>query len=164
MISGKPNVGMTLNGALGGLVGITAGCAFVSPVSAIIIGLLAGILVAVSVEVIDKVFHIDDPVGAVSVHGICGIFGTLAIGLFGETAYGAGANGLFFGGGFELLGIQAVGAFSVVGWVVVTAGILFAVIKRTVGLRVTPEEERIGLDIGEHGIESYSGFQIFSNM
>ncbi len=161
---GKPDPSMSLNGALAGLVGITAGCAFVSPMSAIIIGLIAGVLVSVSVELIDKVLHIDDPVGAVSVHGVCGIFGTLAVGLFGETAYGAGANGLFFGGGFSLLGIQAVGVLAVVGWVVITTSILFAILKHTIGLRVKPEEERIGLDIGEHGIESYSGFQIFSNM
>jgi ammonium transporter, Amt family len=161
---GKPDPSMSLNGALAGLVGITAGCAFVSPISALIIGLIAGILVAVSVELLDKVFHIDDPVGAVSVHGVCGAFGTLAVGLFGETAYGAAADGLFFGGGLELLGVQAVGVISVVGWVLATTGILFAILKFTVGLRVKPEEEMIGLDIGEHGMESYSGFQIFSNM
>lgn len=161
---GKPDPSMSLNGALAGLVGITAGCAFVSPISAVIIGLLAGIIVVLSVELLDKVFHIDDPVGAISVHGICGAFGTLAVGLFGETAFGAGANGLFFGGGFTLLGIQAVGVVSVFGWVAVTAGILFAILKLTTGLRVKPEEELMGLDIGEHGIESYSGFQIFSNM
>ena len=158
---GKPDPSMALNGALAGLVAITAGCAFVSPFSAIVIGLLAGILVIISVEFLDKVLHIDDPVGAVSVHGVCGAFGTLAVGLFAQEAYG-GVNGLFFGGGISLLGVQALGVVTVFVWVFASCLGLFALIKKTIGLRVKPGEEQRGLDIGEHGIESYSGFQIFT--
>jgi len=156
----KPDPSMALNGALAGLVAITAGCASVSPLSAIIIGLFAGIIVVLSVELFDKIFHIDDPVGAVSVHGVCGAFGTLMVGLFAEKAYG-GANGLLFGGGLNLLGAQALGIISVFAWVAVTATIVFLGIKFTIGLRVDPKEEIKGLDIEEHGMESYSGFQIF---
>ncbi|MBN1699418.1 MAG: ammonium transporter [Spirochaetales bacterium] len=157
---GKPDPSMSLNGALAGLVAITAGCSSVSPGSSIVIGLLAGIIVVASVEFIDKVLHIDDPVGAVSVHGVCGAFGTLAVGLFAESAYG-GVDGLFFGGGFGLLGTQTIGVVSVGCWVAITSLALFFAIKKTIGLRVTPEEELKGLDIEEHGMESYSGFQIF---
>jgi len=152
---------MALNGALAGLVAITAGCAYVSPSSSLIIGLAAGLLVIVSVELLDKRLHIDDPVGAVSVHGVCGAFGTLAVGLFAESAYG-GVNGLFFGGGLGLLGVQALGTLSVFAWVFGSCLVLFTVIKATMGLRVSAEEELRGLDIGEHGIESYSGFQVFT--
>lgn len=160
---GKPEPTMSLNGALAGLVAITAPCAVVSPTSAIIIGFIGGIIVVVSVEVIDKVFHIDDPVGAISVHGVCGAFGTLAAGLFAQAKYaGDGTNGLFFGGGLKLLGIQALGVASVFVWTFVVALILFSVIKMTVGLRVSREEELRGLDIEEHGIESYPSFQIFT--
>jgi len=158
---GKPDPSMALNGALAGLVAITAGCAYVSPSSSLIIGLAAGLLVIVSVELLDKRLHIDDPVGAVSVHGVCGAFGTLAVGLFAESAYG-GVNGLFFGGGFGLLGVQALGTLSVFAWVFGSCLVLFTVIKATMGLRVSAEEELRGLDIGEHGIESYSGFQVFT--
>jgi Amt family ammonium transporter len=157
----KPDPSMSLNGALAGLVAITAPCAYVSPGSSVIIGLVAGILVVFSVELFDKVLHIDDPVGAISVHGICGAFGTLSVGLFAEEAFG-GVNGLFFGGGLKQLGIQFLGVISVFGWVVITASILFIVLKYTVGLRVSPEEELKGLDLEEHGMESYSGFQIFT--
>jgi Amt family ammonium transporter len=142
------------------LVGITAGCASVSPGSAIVIGLIAGILVVASVEFIDKVLHIDDPVGAASVHGVCGAWGTIAVGLFAQEAYG-GANGLFFGGGAGLLGVQVLGVLAVFVWVAAAALILFGILKAAGALRVTPDEELRGLDIGEHGIESYSGFQIF---
>lgn len=160
--SGKPDVSMSLNGALAGLVAITAGCASVSPMSSIYIGLIAGILVVLAVGFFDSVLKIDDPVGAISVHGVCGAIGTLLVGLFAEAQYaGDGISGLFFGGGFKLLGIQAIGVLSVFGWVVITSGILFFIIKKTVGLRVTREEEIRGLDIDEHGMESYSGFQIF---
>ena len=114
-----------------------------------------------SVEFIDKVLRIDDPVGAVSVHGVCGAFGTLCAGFFAEEAYG-GVNGFFFGGGLAPVGVQLLGIASVFIWVVVTAGIVFGVTKATIGLRVSPEEELKGLDIGEHGIESYAGFQIFT--
>jgi Amt family ammonium transporter len=165
---GKPDPSMSLNGALAGLVAITAPCAVVSPTSAVIIGAIAGVLVVLSVTFFDKVLKIDDPVGAVSVHGVCGAFGTLAVGLFAQARYAGAAgvgpvNGLFFGGGWSLLGIQLLGVVSVFAWVSVTCLILFSLIKLTVGLRVSPEEELRGLDIGEHGIESYSGFQIFSN-
>ena len=162
----KPDASMTLNGALAGLVAITAPCAVVSPLSAIIIGLLAGVIVVLAVEFFDKVLHIDDPVGAISVHGVCGVFGTLAVGIFAEAKYaesaGLGAvNGLFFGGGFHQLGIQALGSISTFAWVGVTTFILFFILKKTIGLRVSRKEELRGLDIDEHGMEAYSGFQIF---
>lgn len=160
--SKKPDVSMSLNGALAGLVAITAGCASVSPVSAIGIGLIAGIVVVLSVELFDFAFKIDDPVGAISVHGVCGALGTLMVGLFAEKQYG-GVDGLFFGGGFTLLGVQAIGVLAVMAWVTVTAGAIFLAIKYTVGLRVSREEELRGLDIDEHGMEAYSGFQIFRN-
>ena len=156
----KPDPSFSLNGALAGLVGITAGTAGVSPGRAVLIGLIAGVLVVFSVEFFDKVLHIDDPVGAASVHGVCGAWGTLAVGLFAQEAYG-GVNGLFYGGGFGLLGVQAVGVLSVAVWVGASALILFGVLKAVKLLRVSPDEEMRGLDIGEHGIESYSGFQIF---
>ena len=164
----KPDASMSLNGALAGLVAITAPCAVVSPGSAIIIGLIAGVLVVLAVEFFDKVLHIDDPEGAVSVHGICGLFGTLMVGLFAQAKYASAAglgevNGLFYGGGFRLLGVQALGGLSVFVWVGVTAFIMFTVIKKTIGLRVTREEELRGLDIEEHGMEAYSGFQIFTS-
>jgi Amt family ammonium transporter len=152
---------MALNGALAGLVGITAGCANVSPMSAVIIGGVAGVLVVIAIEFVDKVLRIDDPVGAVSVHGVCGAWGTLAVGLFAQEAYG-GVNGLFFGGGLSQLLAQATGVISVFGWVFVSAFILFGVIKKVIGLRVTDEEQLKGLDVGEHGLEAYAGFQIFT--
>ncbi|HOC90971.1 MAG TPA: ammonium transporter [bacterium] len=158
---GKPDTSMTLNGALAGLVGITAPCANVSPSSAVIIGAVAGVLVVLAVEFVDRILKIDDPVGAISVHGICGAWGTLAAGLFAQSKYG-GVDGLFFGGGFSQLGVQALGVVSVFAWSFISASVLFAVIKIVVGLRVSPEEELRGLDIEEHGIESYSGFQIFT--
>ncbi|MBP7583073.1 MAG: ammonium transporter [Spirochaetes bacterium] len=160
--SGKPDVSMTLNGALAGLVAITAGCASVSPSSAVFIGLIAGVVVVFAVEFFDFVLKIDDPVGAISVHGVCGSLGTLLVGLFAQESYaGAGVNGLFFGGGLKLLGIQFTGVIAVIAWTVVTSGILFFVLKKTMGIRVTRDEELKGLDIEEHGMESYSGFQIF---
>jgi len=164
----KPDASMTLNGALAGLVGITAGCAVVSPISAIIIGMLSGIICSVSIDLLDKKFHIDDPVGAISVHGVTGAFGTLAVGLFTQSGYaelsGFGAvNGLFFGGGFKLLLAQLTGVVSVFVWTFGTMLLIFFVIKKTMGLRVSREEELKGLDIEEHGMEAYSGFQIFQN-
>lgn len=164
---GRPDTSMALNGALAGLVGITAPCACVSSLSAIIIGAVAGILVVLSVEFIDKVLHIDDPVGAISVHGVCGTWGTLSVGLFAEAAYGKSSgvgtiNGLFFGGGLSQLFTQIIGAVSVFIWVFGTAAALFYVIKRTIGLRASDEEQLKGLDISEHGMESYAGFQIFT--
>ncbi len=164
---GKPDASMSLNGALAGLVAITAPCACVSPTSAVIIGVLAGALCVVSVEFIDKVLHIDDPVGAVSVHGVCGAFGTLSVGLFAQESYAVASgldpvNGLFFGGGFKQLGIQLVGVVSVFAWVIVTTLVLFLVLKAVMGLRVSKDEELRGLDIGEHGMEAYPSFQIFT--
>ncbi len=164
----KPDASMTLNGALAGLVGITAGCAVVSPISAIIIGILCGILVSIAIDILDKKLRIDDPVGAISVHGICGAFGTIAVGLFAQSSYSnisgfGNTNGLFFGGGFRLLLIQFTGVVSVFIW---TFGLMFAaflIIKKTIGLRVSREVEIKGLDIEEHGMEAYSGFQIFQN-
>ncbi len=161
IVIGKPDASMALNGVLAGLVAITAPCANVSPLSAAIIGLIAGVIVVLSVLFVDKVLKIDDPVGAVSVHGVCGAFGTLAAGLFAQESYG-GVNGLLFGGGFGVFGVQLLGVVSVFAWAFGTAMILFTIIKYTVGLRVKPEEEVAGLDIGEHGQEAYAGFQIFS--
>jgi Amt family ammonium transporter len=162
---GKPDPSMSLNGALAGLVGITAGCWAVSPLGAVIIGLIAGILVVASVEFIDKVLHVDDPVGAVSVHGVCGAWGTLAVGLFADGVNSGGEIvGLFYGGGLAQLGIQALGVIAVFAWVLVTGLILFGILKGTNNLRVSESEELMGLDISEHASESYAGFQIFSNM
>ncbi len=156
---GKPDPSMSLNGALAGLVGITAGCAVATPFGAVIIGLIAGVLVVASVEFVDKILHIDDPVGAVSVHGVCGAWGTLAVGLFANTD---DIRGLFYGGGFSRLGIQALGVISVFAWAAGVGLVLFIVIKKTIGLRVSEKEELMGLDIGEHASEAYAGFQIFS--
>ncbi len=164
---GKPDTSMTLNGALAGLVAITAPCASVSPTSAVIIGAIAGVLVVTSVEFIDRVLKVDDPVGAVSVHGVCGAFGTLAAGLFAQAKYGEASgvgavNGLFFGGGFAQFWTQIIGVAAVFMWSFFGALLLFFVIKHTIGLRVSREEELRGLDIEEHGMEAYSGFQIFT--
>jgi len=160
----KPDISMSMNGALAGLVAITAPCFVVDPIPAMIIGLIAGILVVFSVEFIDKVLHIDDPVGAVSVHAVNGVWGTLAVGLFAVPGRIDGVNGLFYTGDWHSLGIQALGVISVFAWVVVTMGIIFGVLKATKGLRVSEKEERQGLDINEHGADAYNGFQIFSNM
>jgi Amt family ammonium transporter len=157
----KPDVSMSLNGALAGLVGITAPTAVVSPLGAIAIGAVAGLIVVFSVTFIDTVAHIDDPVGAISVHGVCGVWGTLAVGLFGCTDT---VKGLFYGGGFNQLGVQALGALAVCLWTVVTTTVLFLLIRQTVGLRVSLKEELSGLDLSEHSTESYSGFQIFTTM
>ena len=154
----KPDVSMTLNGTLAGLVAITAGCDTVSPVSAAIIGALAGFVVVFGIEFIDQKLKIDDPVGAVGVHGLNGLLGTICVGLFSD---GSGTNGLglFMGGGVSLLGVQLLGAVSIIAWVAVTMTVVFAVIKKTIGLRVSREEELAGLDIMEHGLESsYAGF------
>lgn len=161
ILFGKPDISMSLNGALAGLVGITAPTAVVTPFGAVVIGFAAGILVVLSVEFFDKILHVDDPVGAISVHGVCGVWGTLAVGLFANTD---DIRGLFYGGGFHQLGVQALGALAVFVWVSFASLILFSVIKKINGLRVSPEEELAGLDISEHGAESYYGFQIFSTM
>ncbi len=159
----KPDLSMTLNGALAGLVAITAPCAFVGPASAIAIGFIGGVVVVLSVLLLDRL-RIDDPVGAVSVHGVCGAWGTLAVGLFAQDVYAPGTtgNGLFFGGGIGLLGAQLLGVAAVFAWCMVAGFALFALIKAVIGLRVSREEELRGLDIGEHGNEAYSGFQIFT--
>jgi Amt family ammonium transporter len=159
----KPDVSMALNGVLGGLVSITASCAFVSIGSAIWIGIVGGVLIVLAVVYIDQGLHIDDPVGAIAVHGVCGSWGTLALGLFAQDRFSPGTtgDGLFFGGGWSLLGAQALGMASVFAWCMVAGFVLFYVIKHLVGLRVTREEELRGLDIDEHGMEAYSGFSIF---
>ncbi|MBU4343117.1 MAG: ammonium transporter [Candidatus Omnitrophica bacterium] len=164
---GKPDTSMALNGALAGLVAITAPCASVSPLSAIIIGAIGGVLVVLSVEFIDKVLHVDDPVGAISVHGVCGAWGTLAAGLFAQATYGEASgvgpvNGLFFGGGLSQFFTQLIGVVSVFVWVFGAALLLFYIAKKTIGLRTSDEEQLKGLDIGEHGMEAYAGFQIFT--
>lgn len=158
---GKPDLSMAMNGALAGLVAITAPCAFVEPGAAIIIGGIAGVVVVMGVMLLDKL-HIDDPVGAVPVHGFNGIWGTLAIGLFGKESLGLMSDGFFYGGGLKLFGIQLLGTLSVVVFIVISMGIVFKVIQKTIGLRVDRNEELKGLDIVEHGMESYSGFQIFT--
>ena len=158
---GKPDASMTLNGTLIGLVAITGGCAVVSPVAAMTIGAIAGAIVVLGVILLDKI-GVDDPVGAVPVHGMNGVWGTLAVGLWGRKALGATWDGLFSGGGLAQLGVQALGAFTVVAFAMATMAVVFFLIKKTVGLRVSREEELRGLDIGEHGMESYAGFQVFT--
>ncbi|MBN2737024.1 MAG: ammonium transporter [Spirochaetales bacterium] len=164
IVTKKADLSMVMNGALAGLVAITAPCAFVDPGFAILIGAVGGLIVVMGTFALDKL-HIDDPVGAVPVHALNGIWGTLAIGLFGSSRLAADAgytlaNGLFLGGGFVQLGVQALGSLSTIVFVLVSMGIVFKVIDRTIGLRVSKDEEFRGLDIGEHGMESYSGFQI----
>ncbi len=157
IVMGKPDATMALNGALAGLVSITAPCDCVSPLSAIIIGGIGGALVVFSVIAIDKYLKVDDPVGAVSVHGVCGTWGTLSVGLFHTDA------GLLFGGGTGQLVSQLIGIAAYFGWAFGLGMILFTALKYTVGLRVSAEEEIAGLDVGEHGMEGYYGFQIFQN-
>ncbi|MBT9314316.1 ammonium transporter [Leptothoe spongobia TAU-MAC 1115] len=151
LMSGKPDLSMIINGILAGLVGITAGCAGVGFFGAVIIGLIAGVLVVFSVGFFDSI-KIDDPVGAISVHLVCGMWGTLAVGLFDKSA------GLFYGGGpqqliSQIIGIVAIGLFTVV-----FSAVVWTILKSAFGLRVAAEEELKGLDIGEHGMEAYSGF------
>ncbi|MCX7843057.1 MAG: ammonium transporter [Clostridia bacterium] len=151
---GKPDVSMTLNGALAGLVAITAGCAAVSMIGSMFIGLVAGIVVVFGIEFIDRVLKIDDPVGAIGVHGLCGATGTILVGLF------ATETGAFYGHGFNQLLVQAIGVGAVAVWVIATTFVLFNIIKATVGLRVEKEHEETGLDIHEHGSEAYADFHI----
>ena len=154
---GKPDVSMTYNAALAGLVGITAGCDAVSPLGAAIMGIVFGIVIVLAVEFFDKVAKIDDPVGAISVHGICGALGTVFTGLFATGI--STEKGLFYGGGFHFLGVQALGVVSVIIYVAVVMTIAFFVIKKTIGLRVDAEDEIAGLDVSEHGLlTAYSGF------
>lgn len=157
---GKPDISMTLNGVLAGLVAITAGCHIISLYGAILVGIVAGIIVTFGIEIIDKKLHIDDPVGAVGVHCFNGVWGTIAVGLFAThtPALMDGPLGLFYGGGIDLLITQLIGVICVAVWVCATSLIMFNVIKHTMGLRVTPEEEINGLDIGEHGSEAYPDF------
>lgn len=157
---GKPDVSMTFNASLAGLVAITAGCDCVSPVGAFFIGLVSGIIVVLSVEFFDHVAKIDDPVGAVSVHMVNGMWGTIAVGLFSTGADGVG-KGLFYGGGARQLGVQALGVVAVAAYVLIVMRIAFAIIDKAVGLRVPAQVEIDGLDLHEHGLASaYSGFAI----
>ena len=163
---GKPDVSMCLNASLAGLVGITAPCDVTDAFGAIVIGAVSGVLVVFGVWLLDEKLRIDDPVGAVAVHCLNGIWGTIAVGLFATDTSPAFATagiekGLFYGGGFHQLGLQLIGFAAVAAWTAITITIAFAVIKATVGLRVSEEEEIIGLDAVEHGLPSaYSGFSI----
>ena len=160
---GKPDVSMCLNASLAGLVAITAGCDVTDAFGAIVIGAVSGVLVVFGVWLLDYKFRVDDPVGAVAVHCLNGIWGTLAVGLFATTSAPGNDSytGLFYGGGFHLFGLQLLGFVSVAAWTAVTITITFLIIKATVGLRVTEEEEIVGLDPTEHGLASaYSGFSI----
>jgi len=151
----KPDVSMTLNGALAGLVAITAGCDAVSPFGAFCIGIIAAVVIVFGIEFVDKVLKVDDPVGAVGVHGLSGAAGTILTGIFALD------GGLAYGGGWSMVGVQALGVVSVMAWVGVTMTIVFTVIKKTMGLRVSHNEEIAGLDITEHNIESsYADFMI----
>lgn len=160
-LSGKPDLSMTINGILAGLVGVTAGCFVVGYAGAFWIGLISGILVVFSVGFFDSI-KIDDPVGATSVHLVCGIWGTLAVGLFANpnnfTQGGEGIAGLFYGGGLGQLGVQIIGILTIGLFTVVVSSIFWLILKSVLGLRVSAEEEMKGLDIGEHGMEAYSGF------
>ncbi len=157
IITGKYDLGMVTNGVLAGLVGVTASCAYVSYPSAIAIGAIGCTICYFAVAFFDKI-HVDDPVGALPVHLCNGVWGTIAVGLFHET------KGLFFGGGFHQLSVQLLAVVCVAAWVTITAGILFWVIKHTVGLRVSAKEELEGLDLGEHGAASYPEFEIRHEM
>ena len=157
--NGKPDVSMCLNGSLAGLVGVTAGCDAVDALGSAIIGIVSGILVVVVVEVLDLKLHIDDPVGAVGVHLANGVWGTLAVGLLANPDAPAGLEGLFYTGNFKLLGIQTLGIIAILAWTAVTMTLTFFIIKKTVGLRASKEEEIKGLDSTEHGLASaYADF------
>jgi Amt family ammonium transporter len=147
---GKPEVGMSLNGALAGLVAITAGCASVTPLSAVIIGAAGGVIVVLSVLFFDKI-KIDDPVGAISVHGVCGAWGTLAAGIFNIGGTSA-----------KIIGVQLLGIAACLLWVFPAAFLMFKLIDKTVGLRVSPEEELEGLDLTEHGGNAYPDFEVYA--
>ena len=160
---GKPDVSMTYNAALAGLVGITAGCDAVSPLGAAIMGAIFGIVIVLAVEFLDKVAKIDQPVGAISVHGVCGSLGTILTGLFATGV--STEKGLFYGGGFHLLGVQCLGVISVVAYVAVIITVVFLIIKKTIGLRVDAADEIAGLDISEHGLlTAYAGFAMLPDM
>ena len=162
----KPDVSMTLNGSLAGLVAITAGCDTVTPVGAALIGVIAGFAVVFGIEFVDQKLKVDDPVGAVGVHGICGCLGTILTGLFAYYDFGNGEKlGLFYGGGIHFLGLQILGVVVVIAWVAVTMTIIFNVLKHTIGLRASAVEEIEGLDIHEHGLASaYADFALTSSI
>jgi Amt family ammonium transporter len=164
IVIGKPDLGMSINGLLAGLVAITPACAYVSVTSSLIIGAISGILVVLSVIVFDKI-KLDDPVGALSVHLVHGVLGTLFVGLFAQDGIGgiSSLNGLFFGGGLTLLGHQALGALCVGAFVFPASALAWLVIKKTVGMRVTAKEEIEGLDLGEHGNQAYPDFVTYDN-
>ncbi|WP_418791614.1 ammonium transporter [Phosphitispora sp. TUW77] len=149
---GKPDASMIINGSLAGLVAITAGTAYVAPASAVVIGSIAGVLVVLAVEFFDRI-KADDPVGAIAVHGICGTFGTLAVGIFAEN------GGLIYTGSFNLLGIQALGVTAVSVWAFTATMAVFYVLKKTLGIRVSQEDELEGMDLCEHGIAAYVGIE-----
>jgi Amt family ammonium transporter len=150
----KPDVSMTLNGALAGLVAITAGCDVVSPGGAALIGIIAGVVIIFAIEFVDKVLKVDDPVGAIGVHGVTGALGTILVGFFAVD------GGLFYGGGFGFIITQLIGVLAVAAWVGVTAFIVFKSVDLLIGLRVSAKEEHVGLDLEEHGINSYADFEI----
>ncbi|MBR2594067.1 MAG: ammonium transporter [Firmicutes bacterium] len=157
--NGKPDVSMCLNGSLAGLVGITAGCDALDAGGSFIVGIVSGILVVAIVELLDLKLHIDDPVGAIGVHLANGVWGTIAVGLLANPKAPAGLNGLFYTGSAKLLGIQALGIVCILAWTGILMFVTFTIIKKTVGLRVTPEEEIKGLDVTEHGLPSaYADF------
>lgn len=166
LIERKPDASMTLNGVLAGLVSITAPCATVTPFWATVIGAIGGIIVVLAVIFIDRVLKVDDPVGAVAVHGVCGAWGTLSCGLFNtpEAAWEGGPmiGGVLVGGSIHQLLVQLVGVASVFAYAFIAGLVLFFAIRLTIGLRVSAEEELRGLDVGEHGMEAYSGFQVFT--
>ena len=161
--TGKPAPEMAMNGALAGLVGITAGAANVTPTGAVIIGLVAGPVLVYGLELIEKVLKVDDPVGAVAVHGLAGVWGTVAVGLFAAPAAGIMTDmgpvaGLFYGGGLAQLGIQLVGTLAISAWAFGTMYALFSILKATIGVRISEQEELEGLDLSEHGTISYPEF------
>ncbi len=165
IVSGKPDLSMSLNGVLAGLVAITAGCNTMTMTGGLVVGAVAGVLVVFGVMFFDKL-KIDDPVGAVSVYGVNGLWGTLACGLFNaEGALGTAetSTGLLYGGGFDQMITQLIGAGAIFIWAFGCGMLLFTIIKKTIGLRVTEEEELKGLDATEHGTDAYAGFQIFAN-
>ncbi|WP_299212520.1 ammonium transporter [uncultured Aquimarina sp.] len=150
----KPDISMTLNGCLAGLVGITAGCGNVSAAGAAVIGIISGIVVVLSIEFIDKKLKVDDPVGAISVHGVCGFLGTVLVGVFALPGDDF-AGGLLYGGGFKQLGVQTLGSLSMIGWAVLASFVVLFILKKTIGLRVSEKEEIDGLDLHEHGVSAY---------
>ena len=157
--NGKPDVSMCLNASLAGLVGITAGCDALDAIGSTVVGIVSGILVVVAVELLDLKLHIDDPVGAVGVHLVNGVWGTIAVGLLANPVAPAGLKGLFYTGNARLLGVQTLGIVAILAWTGVVMALTFLVIKKTIGLRVSPEEEIKGLDSTEHGLPSaYADF------